>query len=373
MKKILKYTISLLIISMLIPSISVFATDGNSVDTVFFGNVQDDGTGCSVYTILFLLIDIFSGMVGILGVIGIAIAGITYITAKGDEAKVTIAKRRLFEIVLGLAFFAVLQVGLRFLLPAINTDIHACSSAGTNESSGNQSTNPNPTPSGDSKPDTSNPTTNTKQSKVSSSTKIKKVSGNGFSQTITLDGKTYKLYKQYAGSYASNRFSHNVNSLNGKISNTGCGPASLAIILSGYGFKSNPGDVATGLIKAAKQVGRNDPTNTGSIGQFLKNNNMKSKNHSNSDSYNVTYNNMKQALLQGRQIFIYVGSGNADKKIWSQFTRSGNHFISVLAIDSSNDKVFVGNPGGKKSGWFSLEEVVKSRKPRQFWREIWRT
>ena len=71
----------------------------------------------SIMCILELAVDILSIGVGILGVIGISIAGIQYLTAGGNEEKTRKAKRRLFEIVIGLAAYAVVYAFLNWLLP----------------------------------------------------------------------------------------------------------------------------------------------------------------------------------------------------------------------------------------------------------------
>ena len=58
--------------------------------------------------------------VGILGVLGITIVGIQYLTAGGNEEKTRKAKRRLFEIVLGLAVYVAIYAILQWLLPGFN-------------------------------------------------------------------------------------------------------------------------------------------------------------------------------------------------------------------------------------------------------------
>lgn len=100
----------------------VFATnqDPNIVDTTFFGNLQDDGKGCGVYTIINLVINILTWGIGIAAILGIAISGILYLTAKGNQEQVVKSKRRIVEIVIGLAAYAVLYVALGFLLPGGN-------------------------------------------------------------------------------------------------------------------------------------------------------------------------------------------------------------------------------------------------------------
>lgn len=71
----------------------------------------------SIRCLLELGADILSVGVGILGVIGISISGVQYLTAGGSEEKTRKAKRRIFEIVIGLAAYAVLYYLLKWLLP----------------------------------------------------------------------------------------------------------------------------------------------------------------------------------------------------------------------------------------------------------------
>lgn len=78
---------------------------------------SDDGVVC----ILNLVVDIMTIGVGILGVIGITIVGIQYLTAGGDESKTRKAKRRMFEIVIGLASYVVIYALLKWLLPGFGT------------------------------------------------------------------------------------------------------------------------------------------------------------------------------------------------------------------------------------------------------------
>ena len=55
--------------------------------------------------------------VGILGTLGIVIAGIQYMTARDNDQQVAKAKMRIFQIVIGMAIWAALYVFLRFLMP----------------------------------------------------------------------------------------------------------------------------------------------------------------------------------------------------------------------------------------------------------------
>ena len=116
------------------------STYDGSVSTIFFGDIQDDGEGCGVYMILNLILDILTYGIGIAAIIGISISGIMYLTSKGNEANTTKAKRRIYEIVIGLAAYAVLYVALNFLLPGGNWNTsNTCKEASNSTSSSSSS------------------------------------------------------------------------------------------------------------------------------------------------------------------------------------------------------------------------------------------
>ena len=120
MKKIITL---LAIITMSLSSISAHAL--SMVQTSQFGAVEtailtdcgskDGGEG--VICIINLVVNILSVGVGILGVVAISVVGVQYLTAGDSEEKVRTAKRRLFEIVIGLAAYAVIYALLQWLLP----------------------------------------------------------------------------------------------------------------------------------------------------------------------------------------------------------------------------------------------------------------
>lgn len=123
-KKILPLTlVAILGISFI--TIPVFAEDSkpNCVKTSIIGGgeVCDSGKGNSVIQILDLIVDIMTVGIGILGVIGITIVGIQYLTAGGSEEKTRKAKRRMFEIVIGLVAYVLIYAALKWLLPSFGS------------------------------------------------------------------------------------------------------------------------------------------------------------------------------------------------------------------------------------------------------------
>ena len=75
-----------------------------------------DGKG-GIFCVLQIGLDILTAVVGILGVIGIVVVGLQYLTAGGNEAQMTKAKKRMLEIIIGLVVYALAFVLLKWLLP----------------------------------------------------------------------------------------------------------------------------------------------------------------------------------------------------------------------------------------------------------------
>ena len=103
--------------------------------------ICDDGQGSSVKYILHLVLDIMSVGVGILGVVGITVVGIQYLTAGGNEEKTRKAKRRMFEIVIGVVIFVLINAILNWLLPYRNSSVPGASGgSSTTHTSGSGAT-----------------------------------------------------------------------------------------------------------------------------------------------------------------------------------------------------------------------------------------
>ncbi|MBO7657260.1 hypothetical protein J6S55_01270 [Candidatus Saccharibacteria bacterium] len=82
------------------------------------GEKSENGAG--IICVINLVIDILSVLIGVVGVIGIVIVGIQYLTAGGNEEQTRKAKRRLFEIVIGLMAYVLIYALLKWLLPGFS-------------------------------------------------------------------------------------------------------------------------------------------------------------------------------------------------------------------------------------------------------------
>ena len=102
---------------MLAPAQAAMADDKKPEASILTDCTTDDGKGSGVYCILNIVLDVLTWGVGIAGTLGIVICGIQYLTARDNEQQLVKAKSRLFNIVIGLALYAVMWAVLQFLLP----------------------------------------------------------------------------------------------------------------------------------------------------------------------------------------------------------------------------------------------------------------
>ena len=79
--------------------------------------VCDDERGSGVISVLNMVVNIFTVAIGILAAVGIAITGTQYLTAGPNEEKTRKAKRRLIEIIIGVAAYVLIYSLLVWLLP----------------------------------------------------------------------------------------------------------------------------------------------------------------------------------------------------------------------------------------------------------------
>ncbi len=112
MKKLWMSLVAIMMgVGLVVSAPTVMAASCDGVETAILE--CDDGDG--VNHILSLVVDIMTMGVGILGVLGITIVGIQYLTAGGSEEKTRKAKQRILEIVIGVALFVALAAIIKFL------------------------------------------------------------------------------------------------------------------------------------------------------------------------------------------------------------------------------------------------------------------
>ena len=96
---------------------------GGAPEMVILKMCQNTSGSGTITCVLNLVVNIMTYGIGVLGVVGIVLSGIQYITSQGDPAKMTKAKNRIIQVVIGLVIYAVMYSALVFLVPGFSTDI----------------------------------------------------------------------------------------------------------------------------------------------------------------------------------------------------------------------------------------------------------
>lgn len=170
----------------------------------------------------------------------------------------------------------------------------------------------------------SNQSTGTRQGGATS------VNGDGYSEEYTSSaGITYKDYKQYIGSYASNPY------WGGTMQNSGCGPTAVAILASGLtNLNYTPADVASEM----------DFTGTATLKEEMDSLGMTSEIISNPSGDDIINN-----LENGKVMLVGVNPGT--------FTSSG-HWMAIVDVNSAGE-VYVCNPGSSSLyGWYDANFIA---------------
>lgn len=100
----------------------------NTVETAFFGKIKDTD-GCGVYTTINFVLDLLFVGVGIVAVIGISFAGVKYLTAHGNIDQTRVARRRIFQIIIGVTIYAVIYSLANWLLVDADFSGESCKTA----------------------------------------------------------------------------------------------------------------------------------------------------------------------------------------------------------------------------------------------------
>ncbi|MBR3324138.1 hypothetical protein IKG24_01180 [Candidatus Saccharibacteria bacterium] len=92
--------------------------EGAAILTDCWNQGKNSRNGGGIMCVVRLVVDILSVLVGIVGVIGIVVVGIQYLTAGGNEEQTRKAKRRLFEIVIGIMAYVLIRAILGWVSPS---------------------------------------------------------------------------------------------------------------------------------------------------------------------------------------------------------------------------------------------------------------
>ncbi len=84
---------------------------------LFCDKDNPDSNGEGIKQLIRFIIGVMTGAVVVAGTVGIVICGVMMMTARDNEAQVTTAKRRLFEIVIGIVAWGLIAVLINFFIP----------------------------------------------------------------------------------------------------------------------------------------------------------------------------------------------------------------------------------------------------------------
>lgn len=99
-------------------TVPVYAADCGGVETAIIDCASaNDATGSPVVAVLVLVIQILTGLVGIVAIGAFIYAGIMYSSASGESSQIAKAKEIMLNTVLGLVIFAAMAVMLNYLIP----------------------------------------------------------------------------------------------------------------------------------------------------------------------------------------------------------------------------------------------------------------
>ena len=130
--------------------------------------------------------------------------------------------------------------------------------------------------------------------------------------------------------------------------NTGCGPTSMAMVLSSLGYDVNPNTAAAWGTKMGFHV---DGTAEGYFTSYAKKMGVQSK------VLGKSADNIKTALNNNELVVLFVGPGD--------FTDRG-HYIVARGYDSSTNRVLIADPDNTNNNkWYDLNRVVSQLKGKQ--------
>lgn len=175
--------------------------------------------------------------------------------------------------------------------------------------------------------------------------------GDGYDQIFTLGENKYKEYKQNRGTYRTHRWGHDISSKVGlnypAIWLNGCGPTSVAIVMSGYGFNVNPANTADKM----NATGAGNTSSGASLRKVVTSYGIAAH-----EDYNLSTEKLIAQLKTGRPVILSVNSNHNNL-----FTSSG-HIITLLAINEQN-QIYVSNPNtARAGGWIDAKIVYECSK-----------
>lgn len=158
------------------------------------------------------------------------------------------------------------------------------------------------------------------------------------------DDKNFQFYAQGGG---WNNYRYN-NGGSNTMARSGCGPTSMAMVLSSLGYDVNPNVAADWSSDHGYHP--SGGTTEGYFTAYANELGVQNK------VLGKSSENIRTALQNNELVILHVGPGSYN------FT-SGGHYMVARAYDSSTNKILIADPNRKANGkWYDLDEVVKQLK-----------
>lgn len=383
----------------------------NPIESNVLGNCEyqgkkmycdQSGEGKGIKNLLIIGVNILLAGVIVAGTIGIIVSGVTIMTAREDEAQVAKAKKRILDIVIGIAAFALFWLLINLLLPAVDKSIINTDTSGMNQEGpgggpnstkpknpNTTPTNPNSTPSNPTNPsnptDPSNPVNpigpsdpNAVPSDPNGTVGWNERCGPNPTKKINnaVDGDRTLVYRNSTGRVfykfyqgGEKLWSDKPADTSGTMSSRGCYRTSIAVMFRSFGmtnitprdFSTSSGGMSVGI--AASKF----PSYKNYFTYHVYGNNEAPRSGPAFDSSKVKSwkNTIISALKSGGGIIFRIRNyegGNSATNSWTSY----QHSMPVVDYKKSGgqDLIYVLNTYDKegKVGWFDLDAFLKNKK-----------
>lgn len=112
----------LLVSALPLSAAPAYASTADTFADTYNGNIisgydTDDTDGQGIFLILNIILTVLTFGIAAAGIVGLVIAGIMYMTSRGDAGQMAKAKTRIIEIIIGLVAYALLWTVLNWLIP----------------------------------------------------------------------------------------------------------------------------------------------------------------------------------------------------------------------------------------------------------------
>ena len=358
------YFITIIFCSVLLCVIlatQIHAATCNGVETTIINCADDGKAGSGIYIILRIILNILTMGIGILGTAGLIVAGIQYMSAKGDPSLILKAKNRILNIVIGLIGYSVMYGLLLWIIPGgiTFTELPDAPSSQTSTVQASESASPasSTTPSSSQSSNDNEPSQNQSSAKAWDRVCGPEEPDSPGASGMAQDGLT-KKYTTTSGRVYYNYFQDDVRWGNNRgrasgstIGDCGCAITSMAAIVTSYSENVvTPATAGYGCDFGPNIMVRNQAAD-----------------YLNADSYDAgdyyDANKIVATLQNGGVAMVHV------KAFWT----SSSHYMPLVDYRVNNGvaQVYIANTlstyNSSQTGWVNLDTIKSQGNADKMW------